>query len=111
MLRAALASAHPARPRQDIRAALNAAARLISAAFPNAVTELSELPPPLGLGTPAEAEEDSRSPPATPVRTKLGAAPPLKALDREPHSPAAPLTPVQLVIESPRIQQSAGAGD
>ena len=71
----------------ELRVALNHTARLISTAFPTAVTSL----PDLGATPPAALEEDEEAaPPATPVqqqRTRMDA----------------PATPLNLSIESPRL--------
>ena len=72
----------------ELRVALNHAARLISAAFPTAVTSLPEL----GASSPAALEEDEEAaPPATPVQQQHRSR-----ID-------APATPLNLSIESPRM--------
>ena len=77
---------------QDIRTALHGSARLIRAAFPHAVSEV----PPLEPSALVESDDDARPIPLTPKRGSDSG-------EAAPSSPAAmPMTPLHLVIESPR---------
>ena len=86
---AALALPEAAVP-PDLRAALHGAARMVSAAFPEAVSE---------IGAPPADDDDERphTPPTKPATAAEGAV--------------APLTPVQLDLESPRSTYPAAGVD
>ena len=100
----------------DLRQALNQTARLISSAFPTAVTRLPELGAAALLAATAADEESLAAPLATSPSLMasdgaqaLAPATPVR-MGQPPVRMPAPATPLQLDIESPRAYSATAAG-